>query len=85
MVTTSSREEGYLVAMRPSQRAEAAQGVAEIWGWCSTCTRWYFCEGWFDRQARQPRCPVCFTEPTAIENRCATGTQGDPPASYAER
>lgn len=48
----------------------------EIWGLCATCNRWFFCEGWFDKTVPQPRCPVCFTEPTAIENRGAAATTG---------
>lgn len=54
-----------------AQELAKAQDGPEIWGWCAVCTRWYFCEGWFDRTAPHPRCPVCLTEPTAIENRRA--------------
>lgn len=63
-------------------RADTARDVAEIWGWCATCARWHFCEGWFDRHAPQPRCPVCFTEPTAIENRRVADVRDLPPADY---
>lgn len=41
----------------------------EIWGHCSGCDRWFPCEGWFDREAPAPCCPMCGAEPHAIENR----------------
>lgn len=45
----------------------------EIWGLCGTCDRWFYCEGWFDKDAPAPTCPVCASEPSAIENRAARG------------
>jgi hypothetical protein len=40
----------------------------EIWGRCASCARWFYCprsahseSGWL--------CPVCGSEPTALENR----------------
>lgn len=41
----------------------------EIWGLCGQCERWFFCEGWFDRDVPAPTCPHCGGEPSAIENR----------------
>lgn len=61
-------------------RAGSDDGGAEIWGWCPTCLRWYFCDGWLDRNAPHPHCPVCLTEPTAIENRGATAPATAPRA-----
>lgn len=45
----------------------------EMWGRCSTCDRWFYCEGWFDKDVPAPTCPVCGAEPSAIENRAARG------------
>jgi hypothetical protein len=42
---------------------------AEIWGRCPICERWFYCEGWFDRDVPEPTCPVCGAAPTKIENR----------------
>lgn len=44
----------------------------EIWAFCEACSRWFYCPDWFDRSQPPPRCPVCQTEPTAMENRAAT-------------
>lgn len=49
----------------------------EIWGFCPTCRRWFYCPTWFDRDQPPPRCPVCCVEPTAIENRAATVVLSD--------
>ncbi len=41
----------------------------EIWGRCGDCARWFYCptiEGSGDWC-----CPVCSSEPIAIENRAA--------------
>lgn len=46
---------------------------ADIWGHCEFCSRWFACPGWFDKQAVQPTCPVCLSEPTAIEDRAHAG------------
>ncbi|HVM13731.1 MAG TPA: hypothetical protein VM287_05305 [Egibacteraceae bacterium] len=45
--------------------------TADIWAFCDTCERWFFCADWFDKEAPQPCCPVCRAEPSAIENRAA--------------
>lgn len=45
--------------------------AADIWAFCDTCERWFFCADWFDKEAPQPCCPVCSAEPSAIENRAA--------------
>jgi Zn finger protein HypA/HybF involved in hydrogenase expression len=40
----------------------------EIWGRCETCERWFYCEA--ARSCEQDwSCPVCRSEPVAIENR----------------
>jgi hypothetical protein len=39
----------------------------EIWGRCAECSRWFYCptaEG-----GGEWACPVCASEPIAIENR----------------
>lgn len=41
----------------------------DIWGYCSHCRRWFSCPRWFDKQAGDPLCPVCLSEPSAMENR----------------
>jgi hypothetical protein len=41
---------------------------AEIWGRCPTCDRWFYCEGWLDRDAPEALCPVCRAEPVEIVN-----------------
>lgn len=41
----------------------------ETWGYCRPCARWFYCPKWFDKTAPQPLCPVCDSEPTAIESR----------------
>lgn len=46
----------------------------ETWGYCQPCTRWFHCPKWFDKAAPQPVCPVCGSEPTAIQNRQAGQT-----------
>jgi hypothetical protein len=43
----------------------------EIWGWCSDCARWFYCDGWFDRTRDEPTCPVCAGQATKIVNRAA--------------
>lgn len=43
--------------------------AADIWGHCDACRRWFSCPGWFDKHVKQPTCPVCASEPSAIENR----------------
>lgn len=46
-----------------------SETAADIWGHCDSCSRWFACPGWFDKQVVQPSCPVCLSEPSAIENR----------------
>ncbi|HVL97804.1 MAG TPA: hypothetical protein VM324_00735 [Egibacteraceae bacterium] len=41
----------------------------EIWGLCGWCDRWFYCPGWYDKGAPQPLCPVCGSEPAAIDER----------------
>jgi hypothetical protein len=53
------------------QRRSEGDVDMEIWGLCRQCERWFYCDGWFDRAAPTPTCPVCGSEPTAIENRSA--------------
>lgn len=43
------------------------EDTAETWAFCSDCRRWFYCPTWFDRDAAQPVCPVCWSEPVAIE------------------
>lgn len=50
------------------------RGVGDIWGYCATCARWFYCAGWFDKTRPQPVCPVCSAEPVAIENRSPRDT-----------
>lgn len=50
---------------------------ADIWGHCEECSRWFSCPRWFDKEARQPVCPVCMSEPSEIQNR-ATLADGTP-------
>lgn len=54
---------------------------AQIWGLCPSCQRWFYCEGWFDKTAAEPTCPVCAWEPVAIEHR-APGLQARKPVLY---
>lgn len=50
------------------------QEHTDIWAFCGACRRWFYCPTWFDRRQPPPQCPVCTSEPTAIENRAgATG------------
>ena len=42
---------------------------AVIWARCRSCTTWFHCPQWFDRNASAPHCPACGDEPDAIENR----------------
>lgn len=49
-----------------------SQATADIWGYCDHCRRWFTCPRWFDKQAPQPVCPVCLTEPSAIKDRALT-------------
>ncbi len=49
-----------------------AADTADIWAHCDVCRRWFACPQWFDRQAPQPLCPVCMSEPSEIENRAVT-------------
>lgn len=52
---------------------------AEIWARCAPCERWFFCQAWFDKTAPAPVCPVCGTDPVAIENRaCRQPSQQGP-------
>lgn len=48
--------------------------MGDIWGYCATCARWFYCAGWFDKTRPQPVCPVCSAEPVAIENRSPRDT-----------
>lgn len=41
----------------------------DIWGRCGPCDRWFYCEGYLNRRLPAPVCPVCSSEPAAIENR----------------
>lgn len=41
----------------------------EIWGFCPDCERWFYCERWFDKTGPAPVCPVCSSNPVAIEDR----------------
>ena len=43
--------------------------TTDVWGYCSACMRWFYCEHWFDKSAAQPLCPVCDREPTRVEMR----------------
>jgi hypothetical protein len=45
----------------------------EIWAYCDPCVRWFYCPTWFDSEAPAPTCPICSSEPRAIENRAVDG------------
>lgn len=43
---------------------------AEIWALCRPCDRWFLCGAWLDATTGSaPTCPVCASDPVAIENR----------------
>lgn len=46
--------------------------AADVWAYCRFCDRWFSCPRWFDKQAAPPLCPVCLSDPSAMENRSAT-------------
>jgi hypothetical protein len=50
----------------------------EIWALCRDCDRWFYCADWFDKTAPAQVCPVCGADPSAIVNRAACVTEGDP-------
>lgn len=52
-----------------------AEKSADIWGYCDSCSRWFACPRWMDKQAAQPECPVCLSEPSKIENRAYAEAQ----------
>lgn len=57
----------------------------DIWGYCQSCRRWFSCPRWFDKQAGDPLCPVCLSEPSAIENRALlTEPRSESPACCAQ-
>jgi rRNA maturation endonuclease Nob1 len=41
--------------------------MMEIWGRCAPCARWFYCP--VAEDAHEWSCPVCGSEPIAIENR----------------
>lgn len=48
--------------------------VADLWGYCDSCHRWFACPGWYEDMTPQPTCPVCTCKPTAFEDRALLAT-----------
>ena len=57
------------VAGRRPARTFASEGLTmDLWGRCRTCRRWFSCP--LTAQDRRAwHCPVCGSEPVALENR----------------
>jgi hypothetical protein len=45
--------------------------VVDLWGRCGSCAQWFDCEGWFDLDVPEPRCPECAQPPVELVNRAA--------------
>lgn len=58
---------------------QSAQPRTATWGHCEACDRWFPCPRWFDKEAPQPLCPRCLTEPSAIEHREVHSPAATPP------
>ncbi|MBA3622302.1 MAG: hypothetical protein H0W51_08305 [Euzebyales bacterium] len=41
--------------------------MAEFWGYCATCERWFYPEP--ERPDRPPTCPVCSAQASTVEER----------------
>jgi hypothetical protein len=48
----------------------------DIWGRCGVCARWFYCSSMDVDAAGGWRCPVCGSEPVAVENRGARREAG---------
>ncbi|MGH8909930.1 MAG: hypothetical protein ACRD0K_26405 [Egibacteraceae bacterium] len=55
----------------------------DIWGLCTPCNRWFYCEGADYSETPTPSCPACDAEPAVFVNHA-----GDAPGrlrSWADR
>jgi hypothetical protein len=57
----------------------------EIWAYCGTCERWFYCEGSSDVATPQPTCPVCTAQPRVMENRAAASGAPERLDRWADR
>lgn len=55
---------------------------AETWGFCASCERWFYCQGWDDTTVPAPACPVCSSEPVAFEAAAALQSCQDSGSSH---
>jgi hypothetical protein len=45
--------------------------LADLWGRCATCQRWFRCDDWLDRRQPAAGCPTCGDEPFELLNLAA--------------